>query len=147
MRYRFPKAVRRGVTLIEVLVVMAIIGLMAAISFPAVNSGLDSIRLHSASDSVASFLDAAMNRAERRQQVVEIVIDPHANRLSAYSTEVGYSRTLTMPQNVAIVGENERRYIVMPGGAFPKFAIDLVNIRGAHKHIVVDAITGSPRIS
>ena len=138
---------RRGVTLIEMMIVMAIIGMIAAISFPAVSSGLDGIRLHSASDSVASFLDAAMNRAERRQQVVEIVIDPKQNRLSSYSTEVGYSRTLQMPQNVSIVGEDQRRYIVMPGGAFPKFAIDLVNGKGAHKHIVVDSITGSPRIS
>lgn len=138
---------RRGVTLIEMLIVMAIIGMIAAISFPAVNNGLDSIRLHAASDSVASFLDAAMNRAERRQQVVEIVIDPAQNRMSSYSTEAGYSRTLQMPQSVSIVGDDERRYIVMPGGAFPRFAIDLVNGRGAHRHITVDSITGSPRIS
>jgi prepilin-type N-terminal cleavage/methylation domain-containing protein len=139
------KNLRRGVTLIEMMIVMAIIGMIAAISFPAVNNGLDSIRLHSASDSVASFLDAAMNRAERRQQVVEIVINPKQNRMAAYS--LGYSRTLEVPQGVSIVGEDERRYIVMPGGAFPKFAIDLTNSRGAHRHIVVDSITGSPRIS
>ena len=52
-----------------------------------------------------------------------------------------------MPQSVTIVGENERHYIVMPGGAFPRVAIDLVNGRGAQKHIEVDSITGSPRIS
>ena len=138
-------SLRRGVTLIEMMIVMAIIGMIAAISFPVVNNGLDSIRLHSASDSVASFLDAAMNRAERRQQVVEIVIDPKQSRMAAYSQ--GYARTLDVPQGVSIVGEDERRYIVMPGGAFPKFAIDLTNTRGAHKHIVVDVITGSPRIS
>jgi hypothetical protein len=106
---------------------------------------LDSIRLHSASDSVASFLDAAMNRAERRQQVVEIVINPMQNRMAAYS--MGYARTLEVPRGVSIAGDQERRYIVMPGGAFPKFAIDLTNRRGLHRHIVVDAITGSPRIS
>lgn len=138
---------RRGVTLIEMMIVMAIMGMIAAISFPSVNSGLDGIRLHSASDSVASFLDAAMNRAERRQQVVEIVIDPKQNRLSAYSTEAGYSRTLQMPQAVSIVGEGQRRYIVMPGGAFPRFTIDLMSVRGVHRHVAVDAITGSPRIT
>jgi prepilin-type N-terminal cleavage/methylation domain-containing protein len=138
---------RRGVTLIEMLLVMAIIGLMAAISFPAVNSGLDSIRLHSASDSVASFLDAAMNRADGRQQVVEILIDPQQNRLAAYSTQAGYTRTLQMPQGVTIAGDDQRRYLVLPGGAFPRLAVDLVNTRGAHKHIVVDPITGSPHIS
>jgi len=140
-------SLRRGITLIEMMIVMGIIGLIAAITFPAVNSGLDGIRLRSASDSVASFLDAAMNRAERRQQVVEIVINPKQNRMAAYSTEAGYSRTLQMPQGVSILGEDERRYIVMPGGAFPKFAIDLTNSRGLYRHIVVDAITGSPRIS
>ena len=83
-------SLRRGVTLVEMLVVVSIIGLMAAVSFPSVTSGLDSIRLQSAADSVASFVNAAANRAERRQEVTELVIDPKANRLALYSTEPSF---------------------------------------------------------
>jgi len=49
-----------GVTLIEMMIVVAIVGLMVGITFPAVSAGLDSVRLASATDSLASFLNAAV---------------------------------------------------------------------------------------
>src|SRR5438132_8744055 len=57
----------KGVTLIEMMVVAAIIGLIAAISFPSASAGIESVRLVSATDSVATFLNGAVNRVERRQ--------------------------------------------------------------------------------
>jgi prepilin-type N-terminal cleavage/methylation domain-containing protein len=83
----------RGVTLVEMMVVMTIIALMAGISFPAVSAGIDSVRLRSATDSLASFLNAAVNRAERRQQAVEVVISPkdNASRRILASPAIGAS--------------------------------------------------------
>jgi prepilin-type N-terminal cleavage/methylation domain-containing protein len=138
---------RRGVTLIEMMIVVAIIGLMAGISFPAVTSGLDGIRLHNAADSVAAFLNSAMDRVNRRQDVIEVVIDPKQNQLALFSTEPGYTRTLELPRGVTIAGDAERRYMLMPGASFPRFAVDLVNGRATRKRIAVDPITGSPQIS
>src|SRR5258708_6396905 len=46
-----------GVTLMEMMVVMAIIGLITAISAPSISAGLDSIRMATASDSIAAFLN------------------------------------------------------------------------------------------
>jgi prepilin-type N-terminal cleavage/methylation domain-containing protein len=137
---------RRGVTLIEMVVVMAIIGVMAAIAFPAATSGLDSIRLQSAADSIASFLSAAMNRAERRNIVMEIMVDPKANQLALHSTEPGYERVLQMPSNVAISGEGVHRLLLVPGGTVPRFVIEINSVKGARKQIVVDPISGTPRI-
>ncbi len=139
--------VRRGVTLVEMMVVVAVIGLMAGISFPAVSTGLDSIRLHSAADSVAAFLNAAMNRAERRQEVVEVVIDPASNRIALYSTAPGFSRTLDLPGSIALTGDSARRVFLVPGGSFPPLAVDLVNRKGIRRRVAIEPITGSPRIS
>lgn len=140
-------AYRRGVTILEALLVVAIIGVMAAISFPAVSSGLDSIRLRSASDSVASFLAAGMNRSERRQEIVEIVVDPKSNRLFMFSTQPGFSRTLDLPENVALAGDEPSHAVLIPNGAFPRFVVDLVNARGARRRIAIDPITESPQIT
>jgi prepilin-type N-terminal cleavage/methylation domain-containing protein len=140
-------ASRRGVTLIEMMVVVAIIGVMASISFPAVTTGLDNIRLHSAADSVAAFLNSAMNRAERRQDVIEVVVDPEKNQMALYSSAPGFIRTLEMPSGVKLAGENSTHVFLMPGASFPRFAVELVNTKGARKRITIEPITGTPRIS
>src|SRR5438046_1929661 len=78
-RARAPQT--RGVTLMELLIVMAIIGLLAGVSFPAITAGLESIKLTSATDSLASFLNGAVNRAERRQQAIELIILPREGKV------------------------------------------------------------------
>src|SRR5260370_9542951 len=94
-RHRPMKMHSRGITLVEMLIVVTIIGLIAGISFPAVSSGLDSLRLRSASDSLVSFLNAALNRAERRQEVSEIAISTQENALHLATPRL--SRALDIP--------------------------------------------------
>src|ERR1035437_7634345 len=86
-----PNRARRGVTLVEMVVVVAIIALIVGLSFPAASAGLDNVRMVSAGDSVATFLNAAVNRAERHQQPVELVISPQEGRLTLYSNEPGFT--------------------------------------------------------
>lgn len=139
---------RRGVTLIEMMIVVAIIGLMVGVTFPAVSSGVESLRLTSATDNVASFLNGALNRAERRQQVMEITISKEENKLTLRSTEPGYVRDLTMPSGVSITAfrpETPRIYLY-PGGSVPRLTLELTNSRGAKKAVRVDPITGVPEI-
>jgi prepilin-type N-terminal cleavage/methylation domain-containing protein len=76
---------RRGVTLIEMLIVMAVIALVAGLSYPPVSAGLDSLRLRSTSDAMIGFLNTALARAETRQQVVEILISPADGTMTAAS--------------------------------------------------------------
>jgi len=147
---------RTGVTLIELLIVMAIIGLMTAVSFPAITAGLDSIRLTAASDSLVSFLNGAINRAERRQQAVALVIQPKQNRLEIYTNEPGFTRELVMPEGVTIEAVlpkipdlpdwEPRRLIVMPGSTPPGIGIQISNRRGTRRIVRVDPMTGFPRV-
>jgi prepilin-type N-terminal cleavage/methylation domain-containing protein len=151
-----PNRGASGVTLIELLIVMAIIGLMAGVSFPAISAGLDSIRLASAADSIAAFLNGALNRAERRQQAVALIVNPRENKLEAYSNEPGFARELKMPDGITIeavlpaipdqpAGE-PRRLVVMPGSTAPAIGVQIVNRRGARRIVSVDPMTGFPRV-
>ena len=142
-----------GVTLIEMMIVVAIIGLMAGVFFPAVSSGLDSLHLSDATDSIAGFLNGALNRAERRQDAIELTISVKDNALWMRSTEAGFGRKLEMPSGVrieavlpAVEGEGQRRIIVMPGGTPPRIGVQVVNRRGQRRIVRVDPMTGVPRI-
>src|SRR5580700_2628325 len=78
-----------GVTLIEMLIVVSIIGIIAGVSFTSMTAGLASVRLSSASGSAASFLTAAMNRVERRKLAAAIVITPKENQMAVYTAASG----------------------------------------------------------
>ena len=83
-------------------VVVAIVALIVGISFPAATAGLESVRMVSAGDSVATFLNSAVNRAERHQQPVELIISRKEGTLALYSNEPGFASELKMPDGVVI---------------------------------------------
>ena len=136
------------------LVVVAIIGLITAVTVPAVSAGIDSVRMTSATGSVASFLNAAFNRAERRQTAVEVVISPKENSLTARSAEPGFRRELKLPDGITIEallppleeGSDSARLILMPGDTAPGIGIQLANRHGSHRMVRLDPMTGFPRV-
>src|SRR5512143_3223765 len=86
-----------GMTLLEALIVVALVAMIAGLSFPSVTAGLDTLRLRSASDSIVSFLNIALDHADRRQQAVEVIISPRENLLLSRTADLGFSRRLEMP--------------------------------------------------
>lgn len=137
---------RAGITLIELLCVLAIVSVLIGVTLPATTNGLSSIRLKGASGDVATFVTSALNRAERHEQVMEIIVYPKENKLQLESSEPGYSRTLNLPAGISIAGQDPLRFLLMPGSAPPRLAIDLYNDRGAHRIVKLDPITGVPEV-
>ena len=147
--------VSAGITLIEMLVVVGIVSLIVGISFPAINSGIDSLRLNAATNGIVSFLNSGMNRAERRQQVVEITISKAENALVMRSSEPGFYRKLEMPEGVTITHvlpelpanpDAPRSFLLYPGGTVPRLGVQLVNRRNVQRIVRVDPITGVPQV-
>jgi prepilin-type N-terminal cleavage/methylation domain-containing protein len=156
-RIRWERPVLRcaGITLIEMVVVMSIIGLIAGISFPSISAGLDSVRMVSATDSVAAFLNSAVNRAQRRQQPIGLRISPRENLLTLFSNEPGFKREFKVPDGIAIVeilpqatGEPDgpRQFLFMPGATMPGISIQLASRRGTRRIVRLDPMTGFPRV-
>ncbi len=148
-----------GVTLIEMMVVVALIALMVGVSYPAITSGIDSLRLNAATNGVVSFLDYGLSRAERRQQTVEITISRADNSLEMRSSEPGFYRKLQMPEGVSIVQvlprlpeqaadetDLKRNFLLYPGGTVPPMGLQLINRRKVQRVVRVDPITGVPRV-
>lgn len=145
----------RGITLLEMLIVVSLIGLLAGLSYPSVTAGLDTLRLRSASDVVVTLLSSALDRAERRQAVVEVQILPADSALLARTADLGFNKRVDLPQGMHIVSitpeipgadaKAVRRFLIYPGGAAPQIAIGIANDKGRTRVVSIDPLTGSAR--
>lgn len=146
---------RKGVTLLEMLVVVGIVAILMGVSYPSIAASIDSVRLATAADSTAAFINSAINRAEQRHQVLELTIAKRPSQITLRSADPTFLRKLELPTGVRITdilpvslaGEDEARvFYLIPGGAAPRVGVALVNARGAKRTVRVDPITGAPEI-
>ncbi len=142
-----------GITLIEMMIVVTLIALVAGLSYPSISAGLETLRLRSASDSVVSILNTSLERADRRQQAVEIQIHPKEGIITARSADAAFQRTVNIQEPVHItdilphlpMAEDTRRILVYPGGAAPRIGIELSTVQGRKRIVSIDPITGVPQ--
>ena len=101
-----------------------------------------------------NFFNTGLSRADRRQQVVEITILRARNSLEMRSSEVGFVRTLALPEGVSISAvlpqtpdqlDAPRTFLLYPGGAVPPFGVQILNRRSVQRIVRIDPITGVPR--
>jgi prepilin-type N-terminal cleavage/methylation domain-containing protein len=144
-----------GVTLVEMLIVVALVGLLASVTYPSAAAGIDSMRLRGASNEVVSFLNVALERAARHQQVVEIRISPLENAMVARTADGSFTRAAQIVDPVRILSVRPippgadprilRRFLVYPGGSIPRIGIEIGTSSGRKKIVSVDPVTGMPR--
>ncbi len=143
----------RGITILEMMVVVAIVSLMVGLMFPSITTGLDGIKLNTASDEVAAFLNGAMERANRRNTPVEITFLPSENAIVLRSTEAGFERRLDLPQGVTLEKilpagfantALPRAVMIYPGGTVPGIGVQIGTSLGRRRLIRIDPITGTP---
>jgi prepilin-type N-terminal cleavage/methylation domain-containing protein len=139
-----------GVTLIELLIVLTLIALVTGISYPSAAAGVESLRLRSVTDQVVNFLNTAIDRAGRREQVIEVWIAPKDNVLIARSPDLAFSRRLDLPDGYYIVSvlpaaevdpNQPRRFLMYPGGTIPRIGIEIANRAGTKRVVSVDPFT------
>ena len=129
--------------------------MIAGLSFPAISSGLDTLRLRSTSDAIVSFLNIALDHADRRQQAVEVIVSPRENILVSRTADLGFMRRLDLPVQLRIVSiqpalptvldlQEPRTFLLYPGGSVPRIGIEIATFQGRRRLVSVDPITGSP---
>ncbi len=134
-----------GITLIEMLVVMTLIGLAVSIAYPTVAGGLSGIRLRGAIEAAQTFFLQAKQYADRRQEVVQLTIDPAGNRLRALSETGSWAETLEFEDGIAVAGREEAHSVILfPGSPAPAFELMLAAGGDERLGFRVNVLTGLP---
>ena len=159
-REKTPTCTEAGVTLLEMIVVVALIAVMIGITFPAIGAGLESLRLREGAEDIVTAFDSALIRSERLQQTMVITISPARRSIETRSLVSGASKKVELPDGVKVVGvfpsaqdgdrsdsadQKDRTFLVYPDGSVPGISLDLENRRGNHRLVSLDPITGVAR--
>lgn len=134
---------RSGFTLVEIMVVIAILGSIAAVTVPAFRDAVRSDALNDGTSQLVRLLERARMTARMGGHPVTVTFDPSANRF--WVDEPMMTGSLDLPQNATMWGTLPRpRVRFEPAGPV---AADAIGVRagGGASAIAVDPLSGDIR--
>ncbi len=146
-----------GFTLLELLVVLALLSLLSAVAFPSIGRGLAALNLRTSSNQIASTLRLARSKAIREQQLYWIRFDLDENEVELSSEDLRFQRSFELPKGIVIkqaslVGGRGKRdredphFFFSPNGMAQAFEVRIRNERGRELRVVHDSLLRSPRV-
>ena len=151
-----------GVTLLELLVVVALASVLLAVVFPSVGAGLRTLEVRSAAQRLAASARYARDQAVHRQRFYELEIDAEAGTVTVTDFAGESRRSFELPASVRVerilpeedafshvrarVGQaRPRRFVFSPDGNAPAFEIVLGNDR-RQAAVRSNPLTGFPKV-
>ena len=144
-----------GFTLLELIMVIVVIGLAIAISFPALSRGTATLHLRSAGRDVLNVLRYAREKAITEQREMRFVAEKQGRQV-VLTDELGEAgKSHALPRDVVVdslfAGSEEIRegplvIRFLPNGSSSPATIVLKSDAGGYLRIITDPITGGARI-
>jgi len=155
--FRIPHSAFKGFTLVELLVVLGIIGLVAAMSVPAFNRFVMQTRLKTATREIVGLLSLARSLAIGSRSARTVVVDlERGEAFIEESMQQGDARMVRFSSSVTISGEapgqegqptDSVRFTFKPSGALTGASTALILSSGSRTQTVsVSAATGAIHI-
>lgn len=133
----------QGITLIELLVSLAIIGMMLAIVYPNVTTGLDGIRLRTARDNISSLIYESKLRADRYNRPVVVWFEPEESLVKARAFASEWSRDVELPSAIALKRPAASNgFVLIPGVPPPAFRVLLETTTGDRAGLEISPFLG-----
>jgi type IV fimbrial biogenesis protein FimT len=147
----FIKANKKGVTLVELVIVMAIIAIMAVVAVPNIGGWLPNYRLRSAARDVASTLRTAQMKAislNRQFQVTFPSASSYVLQRNSGGVFQNDGTTQTLPNGVTITANAFPGTVAQfnTNSTATAGSVTLANTAGTQRRIFVTAATGRVRI-
>lgn len=144
--------IRNGFSAAELLVVLAIAGLIVAVAVPIAGNQVRTARARSAADAMGVDLRAARMLAVTRQQDVPFVLEVDPVNAYRYTGNDGKVRRIVLPQGVRILDSSSPTTITFrPNGSVAAQATTVVEIAlsgsttAKETYTIVTAPTGIPK--
>jgi len=148
-RPRLPTAAGLGYTLIEVVIVLAVLAVATAVAVPAVGSALEGLRARAEVAGLAALLRSAREQAVERQSTYEVVFEPAAQLVRLAPAGEASGRQVAMIRRFSpllrLSGDGSSttmRIAFLPQGASTGGQVLVDGPRGRRYRIMVDALTG-----
>ena len=109
----------KGFSLVEVVVVMAVIALALTVAGPRIGAGMGRLELEQAAQSVRSFIKLGRVQAQRTDRQHFVVIDRKQESITLLDPEMQPLRTEVLPSSVHIVlepGSDLTTFSIAPSG-------------------------------
>lgn len=147
-----------GFTLVELLVVLALIGAAASVAIPAAWQAHANLRLRLAAGSVARLFQQARGRALFERKTYRVIFPTGGETPSVLRLvrEDGKSRDqVTLPPQLVLTGRRQHGAWTMelppihffPNGSAEAMELDLRDARASHVQLGIQPLTGTVRIT
>jgi prepilin-type N-terminal cleavage/methylation domain-containing protein len=145
----------QGFTLLELLIVVLVVALVLAVSYPSLSRGSASIHLKTTGRDVLNTFRFAREKAVTEQIGMRVTVDRENQRLVLVNDIGDGSRTYPMPSDVKIhrialggqeVLEGPVAVRFLPNGSSDAVELLLKSDFGSYLRIISDPITGGARI-
>jgi len=145
----------QGFTLLELIIVVLVIALVLAVSYPSLSRGSSSIRLRATGRDVLSTFRYAREKAVTEQTGMQVTVDRQTQELILTNDIGDGARRYKMPATVKIsrmslagneVKEGPMIVRFLPNGSAENAEILLTSDTGSFLRIITDPITGGARI-
>jgi len=100
IRNRESKTRRKGFSLIELLLVLFIIGLAVALTAPAINTGLNRLKVKGAAKYLATTLKYARNQAISEKTRYYVRVNPLANKVTLMHDDTKVEKELKVSEDI-----------------------------------------------
>ena len=149
-RYGRADAGERGFSLFELIVVLVLLTLAAAVVLPSFTTGMDGIRLNTAARDMVTKLKQARSRAIAEQKVFRVAFGSREEEAAAYSITDDYGvevEKIELPEGFKLILDPEVEPVVSfyPNGRSSGFRVEIQNQREHRLAVEVDGISGLAR--